>query len=174
MKRKFPALQALYMKIVKSEGTPESIARGVALGLFCGFIIPIGLQTFPTLLLALLLRANKVLSWTFTCVTNPATVLFIYPLQCWIGSRLIFNPLTLNSINRDLRQLFRAETWSDVLSVFGNLSWNIIIPFFVGGLFFALVSAIPGYWVSLKLTREYKKRRAERLQRREKNEAGNQ
>ena len=159
-------VRSLYMKVAKAEGTPESIAKGVAIGLICGLIIPIGLQTVPALVLAVIFKANKFLSWTFTCVTNPASVFFIYPVQCWIGSYLIFRPLTFARLHKDLEALATIETFADALTVFSAMSWSIIIPFFVGGIFFAVVSAIPGYWLSLKLARKYQARKERKRLRR--------
>ena len=46
------SLYKLYLKVVKAEGTPECIARGVAVGLTVGLILPIGFQTLPALALA--------------------------------------------------------------------------------------------------------------------------
>lgn len=159
-------ISSLYLKVVKAEGSPESIAKGVAIGLVCGLIIPIGLQTLPAIFLAVVLKANKVLSWTFTCVTNPASVFFIYPVQCWIGSYLIFRPLTFSKLQGDLHALMTIETVSEAFAVFGAMSWTIIIPFFAGGIFFAIITAIPGYWLSLQLARKYQERKERKKLRR--------
>ena len=153
------SIRSIYMKVAKAEGSPESVARGVAIGLICGLIIPIGLQTIPALVLAVIFKANKFLSWTFTCVTNPASVFFIYPIQCWIGSYLIFRPLTFSRLHKDLEALATIETFADAFAVFSTMSWSIIIPFFAGGIFFAIVTSIPGYWLSLKLARKYQARK---------------
>lgn len=158
--------RSLYMKVAKAEGTPESIAKGVAIGLCCGLIIPIGLQTVPALVLAVIFKANKFLSWTFTCVTNPASVFFIYPVQCWVGSYLIFRPLTFSRLQKDLEALATIETFADAFAVFQTMSWSIIIPFFVGGIFFAVISAVPGYWLSLKLAQKYQERKERKRLRR--------
>ncbi len=55
--------------------TRRSVPRGVALGLFCGFIIPIG-QIFLAAFLALPARANVPLAALVTFVTNPLTLPF--------------------------------------------------------------------------------------------------
>jgi uncharacterized protein (DUF2062 family) len=55
--------------------TRRSVPRGVALGLFAGFIIPIG-QIFLSAFLALPLRANVPLAALVTFVTNPFTLPF--------------------------------------------------------------------------------------------------
>lgn len=55
--------------------TRRSVPRGVALGLFAGFIIPIG-QIFLAAFLALPLRANVPVAALMTFVTNPFTLPF--------------------------------------------------------------------------------------------------
>lgn len=55
--------------------TRRSVPRGVALGIFAAFIIPLG-QTFLAVLLALPSRANLPLAAVTTLVTNPFTVAF--------------------------------------------------------------------------------------------------
>lgn len=55
--------------------TRRSVPRGVALGLFCGFIIPIG-QIFLAAFMALPTRANVPLAALVTFVTNPFTLPF--------------------------------------------------------------------------------------------------
>ena len=55
--------------------TRRSVPRGVALGLFAGFIIPIG-QIFLAAFLALPTRANVPIAAAVTFITNPLTVPF--------------------------------------------------------------------------------------------------
>lgn len=55
--------------------TRRSVPRGVALGLFCGFIIPLG-QIFLAAFMALPARANVPLAALVTFITNPFTFPF--------------------------------------------------------------------------------------------------
>jgi len=55
--------------------TRRSVPRGVALGLFAGFIVPVG-QIFLAAFLALPVRANVPLAALVTFVTNPFTLPF--------------------------------------------------------------------------------------------------
>lgn len=61
--------------------TRRSVPRGVALGLFAGFIIPLG-QIFVAAFLALPLRANVPLATLVTFVTNPFTL----PFWFWVAN----------------------------------------------------------------------------------------
>jgi uncharacterized protein (DUF2062 family) len=55
--------------------TRRSVPRGIALGLFAGFILPLG-QIFVAAFMALPLRANVPLAALATLVTNPFTLPF--------------------------------------------------------------------------------------------------
>lgn len=156
------ALKLFYYKIVRQEGTPESVARGAALGLFIGFLIPIGLQTVVVIPLAFLFKANKVLSFLFTMLTNPATVFFIYPIQCYIGSVILGNPMSINTLQE---RLF-AVNWESRWDAFLGLGNDIIVTFFVGGALFGILSAPIGYFACYGVVERYRYRRQERLRKR--------
>lgn len=64
--------------------TRRSVPRGVALGLFAAFIIPLG-QIFLSAFLALPLRANVPLAALITFVTNPFTLPFWLVIANRIG-----------------------------------------------------------------------------------------
>ena len=160
------SLKRLYVKIISQEGSPECIARGAALGLVVGFVIPVGLQTFPAIALAFVFKANKVLSWLFTCVTNPATIFAIYPVQCYIGSLLLMRPMSREAFGNSFGRLASAESIAEYWEAFTSLVADIILPFFAGGALFAAVSAPIGYFASLYLVRAYRRRKAEKIRKR--------
>jgi len=68
--------------------TRRSVPRGVALGLFAGFIIPLG-QIFLAAFLALPVRANVPLAALATFVTNPFTLPFWLLLANRLGGFLL-------------------------------------------------------------------------------------
>ncbi len=152
-----------YFKVIRQPGTPESIARGVAIGLAVGLIIPFGLQLAVAIPLALLLKASKVLSCLFTLVTNQVTIFFIYPVQCLIGSYLIFQPLRYAEVKHAVSSLLKEQSYHALM----ELGWQLTLSFFAGGTLFALLLAVPGYFVALSTVRRYRAlreaRRAKRL-----------
>ena len=155
--------------MVRSRGTPEYIAGGVALGLTIGLIIPIGFQIVIAVPLAFLLRVVKVPAVIFTFVTNHFTVIFIYPFQCWIGSYLIFKPLSLDSFSSRFSSLAEAATWTEKFRALGTLGLDVMIPFFAGGIFLALICAPAGYVISRRLVLAYLKKKEQiRLKRQQK------
>jgi uncharacterized protein (DUF2062 family) len=70
--------------------TRRSVPRGVALGLFAGFIIPIG-QIFLAAFLALPFRANVPVAALVTFVTNPFTLPFWLVVANRVGAFLLMD-----------------------------------------------------------------------------------
>lgn len=147
-------LRILYIKLVKQSGTPESISRGVAIGFFTGFLIPVGGQTVIAIALAFLFKARKIPAMACTWVTNPWTVPFIYPLQCYLGAKLIGCDLTFNTINSLIKTFLKERT----LEAFSNMGSEIVIPFFVGGAFLGLITAFGFYFASYGMIISHGKR----------------
>ena len=89
--------------------TRRSVPRGVALGIFSGFIIPLG-QIFLAAFLALPARANVPLAVLVTFVTNPFTV----PFWIWVANRTGAFILRLDSqtVGSELARDIQAGTAS--------------------------------------------------------------
>ncbi|WP_336919589.1 DUF2062 domain-containing protein [Altererythrobacter lauratis] len=121
--------------------TRRSVPRGVALGLFAGFIIPLG-QIFLAAFLALPLRANVPVAALITFVTNPFTLPF------WL--------VIANKVGRFMLKLDAAAggtataeissgRWSDfgwfqVLEGVGATAFGFVV--------LSIVSAALGYFLS--------------------------
>ncbi|MEE9434187.1 MAG: DUF2062 domain-containing protein [Sphingorhabdus sp.] len=63
--------------------TRRSVPRGVALGIFAGFIIPVG-QIILAAFLALPARANVPIAALTTFITNP----FTFPFWIWVANKV--------------------------------------------------------------------------------------
>ena len=87
-----------YGKIVRDDGTPQYIARGWGIGMFIGCVIPMSFQLLISVPLSFLLRGSKIGATLGTLITNPVTVVFIYPVQCWVGNKLIGGDLSYRII----------------------------------------------------------------------------
>ncbi len=139
--------------------TRRSVPRGVALGLFSAFIIPVG-QIFLAAFLALPARANVPLAALVTFVTNPFTIAF------WA--------VVANRVGNFFLQIDAAT--AGVASVKVNSSWwATIVDFFevagvtvLGFLVLAVVTSAVGYVLASGIWRfMVARRRAKRLKRME-------
>lgn len=89
--------------------TRRSVPRGVALGLFAAFIIPVG-QIFLAAFLALPARANVPLAALVTFVTNPFTVPFWLVVANKVGRFVLkIDAVTLGAANEGMKSTW----WQD-------------------------------------------------------------
>jgi len=152
----------IYVKLVKQAGSPDYIARGVAIGFMVGMVIPFGLQVPIAILLAFILKAAKIPAFACTWVTNHVTIFFIYPAQCWIGSYLIGNPLQLEKVEKQLENVLNERTWASLSALGGQ----VVASFFAGGFLFGVILAVPGYFFSLYWVKKYRILKEKKLERR--------
>ena len=146
-------LSALYDKIVKERKSAEFIARGWALGVFVGSVIPFGIQIYIALPLSFLLKGSKIGALTGTLVSNPLTILFLYPAQCWMGSRLLGKDISWDAISEALKGVLTQQDWSSL----SQLSGHLVTSFFAGGLMLAAVFTPLVYFFVLHLVRNYRR-----------------
>lgn len=125
----------MYMKVVKEKATPEYIARGWAIGMFYGCLIPFGFQLICSIPTAFLLKGSKIGATVGTFFTNHFSIFIIYPLQCYVGSRLTGGSLSWESAGRMMGKVLKEQSYEALLS----LGWELVIAFFAGG---ALLTAV--------------------------------
>lgn len=135
--------------------TRRSVPRGVALGLFSAFIIPLG-QIFLAAFLALPARANVPLAALVTFITNPFTIAFWVVVANRVGNFM----LRIDAVTARYASERLENSW-----------WQAFVDFFqmagvtvVGFLVMAIVSAALGYVLSSAIWRVLvARRRAKRL-----------
>lgn len=136
--------------------TRESVARGMALGLFAGFIVPIG-QILLAALAAIPLRANLAVASVATLVTNPVTFPPIYYAAYRVGLWIIGDPQPVAT---------DSLLWTEELMVWAA---SATLQTFVGLLLFAFAGSVLGYagvrlgwrhWISWQWSRRGERRRS--------------
>ena len=125
----------MYIKIVKEQATPESIARGWAIGMFYGCLIPFGFQLICSIPTSFLLKGSKIGATLGTFITNHFTIFIIYPLQCWAGNRLMGGSLSFEASKQAMKDLLEKQNYETLL----GMGWELVASFFIGG---ALLTAV--------------------------------
>jgi len=145
-------LLCLYAKIVRDDGSPDYIARGWAIGMFIGCVVPMSCQLMISIPLSFVLRGSKIGAALGTFITNPFTVLFIFPAQCWVGNKIIGGDLTWKATEQAALGLIKLD-----LSGFFHLGWDLIASFFIGGFLMALILTPVTYFTVYRLVGRYRR-----------------
>ena len=145
----------------------HSVGRGVSLGLFFGFLIPVA-QIIFAVIAALFLRANPLVAALATLITNPLTFPVIYLIAHRIGKVVlepVAGPVTASSEQVAARAQEQAEAAGE--SVGGFIDWitGVGAPLATGLLILAVVSAVLGYLLVFGIWRWQALARLRRLRR---------
>ena len=129
------AFRYFYYRFIRLQASPESLARGVALGFFISTTPTFGFQTFIALFFAALLRCSKICAVVCAQFTNALTAPFVYVGTYYLGAFLLDQPI-------DSSQL---ENFS--LATLQNLGSSVFASLWVGGLIVGTILAVIGYFV---------------------------
>lgn len=109
-------------------------------------------------LLAIPLRGARGAAVLATWITNPFTIPLIWPVQCYLGSFMIRNPLSYRLIKQLVSDAIREPSRKTA----GALSGELIVSFFAGGLLLGTLAAVIGYFCTTKMVQRHRARTAER------------
>lgn len=154
-------MRLLKGKAVREAMPPERVAAGWGIGMFVGCTVPFGLQLMVSVPLAIVTKTSKIGATAATFVTNPFTIFFIYPAQCWAGSRLIGAPLGWSYLSGEvLDKLRQASVFSkEGLDVILELGGRVMGGFFAGGLLLAALLTPPTYFAVLRAVKAARARK---------------
>lgn len=138
--------------------TRRSVPRGVALGVFAGFIIPVG-QIFLAAFLALPARANVPLSVLVTFITNP----FTFPFWAIVANRLGGFLLKIDTVTTGGAAQSEIESgrWVWLVEIFEGAGVTVLVTIF-GFIVLAVVGSAVGYVASSMIWRVMVARRRSR------------
>ncbi|MGK7924625.1 MAG: DUF2062 domain-containing protein [Spirulina sp.] len=139
-----------YLRLLRLEGSPRAIARGIASGVFAGFIPVFGIQTLISLILAFCLRGNKLAAAAATWISNPVTYVPLYTLNFLVGRWLLGETeIALNQIDWTSPDMLEAGS-------------DFALRLFVGGFVLGLIAAVFAYFLGLDFIRRYRRSRRRR------------
>lgn len=144
-----------YAKIIIHKGSPEYIARGMSVGLFCAFGAPVA-QMPTAFVLCIFVKGAKIPAMAATWVTNWVTAPIIYPVQLYIGSFVIRENLSWETIKHTQAQIMSAETIKASIAVLWELSTEMLFSFLAGGVVLGIIWAFFGYFITLVAVRKYR------------------
>jgi uncharacterized protein (DUF2062 family) len=153
--------------LIRLRGSPQAIARGVAIGMIVAFTPTIGFQTLIALSIATLLNANRPVSIVPTWLTNPFTIPPVYAFTYYLGSFFWPGPepasvtRAMHAAAEDLESLdFLALR--EQIGVFLDLGMDVFMPMWIGGLIVGSIAAAILYPLTLRTVVRLRERRARR------------
>jgi uncharacterized protein len=138
--------------LLNLDDPPERTALAFAIGAFIGFSPLLGLHTILAALISVVWRLNKVAILTGSFLSNPWTIAPIIA-AAWSIGRLIIGSPPVELPQASLSALFTAEFWQLLAA-----QWRQLLPFALGSVILAMVSAAVSYPLMLYILRAYRRK----------------
>lgn len=143
-------LKRYYHKIVHFNESPRKIAMSLAVGMFIGLAVPLGLQTILIIPVCLLFSTNLLLTLAISFISNPLTIIPIYVAAFSIGEFITGNTNSWNNFN------FLVE--NPGLDAFMKLGMDGFLVYFSGSIPLGLIAAIITFFITAYLVKSYRKK----------------
>lgn len=146
-------LRRLYRRVMAMKGTPEYLAKGLAVGVFAGWFPFLGFQILFGVSLAVLFRGHKLLAVAGTWVSNPLTYVPIYLFNYKLGRWLLGSQ---GPLFEDWGNLHSIE---DIVGVGAEFALTLLLGCFVTG----SISGIITYFLSLRMIRSWRQQQMKKV-----------
>ncbi|MDG4476550.1 DUF2062 domain-containing protein [Thiovibrio frasassiensis] len=157
------AAKYYYLKFLRLQGDPHSLALGVSIGLFVGTTPTLPLHTALIIILAWPLRGNILAALiAATAISNPLTWLPQYYFSWRLGSWLLPGLLSWERIQTLLALFTSGAGFRQTLSLLKQLGLEATAVMLLGGVLMAIPVACGGYILSFKFFSTLRKKRLEK------------
>lgn len=150
-----------YLRLLRLQGTPYSLAMGTALGAAIAVTPTLPLHTVCIIGLTLLLRVNTIAAlMAGTVVSNPFTFAGQYYLSWKIGCILLPGRLHANQDQlHELLHLIRDASFLDGIKIMGQMGADAMLVLQTGGLVLAVPLGILTYLVAIRFFASLQKKK---------------
>jgi uncharacterized protein (DUF2062 family) len=137
-------LRYWYIRLVRLQGHPIEIARGLSVGVFSGFFPWLGLQIAIAIFLAIAVRGNKIAAAAATWISNPFTSIPIFIFNYKVGEWILGrgdHPVDRGffGANGGLR-----DDWT-------SLGTEVLFTMFFGSLVTGTIAGVITYFIGVRL-----------------------
>ena len=143
--------KTMISRLFKISDDPKKIAYGFALGTFLGFTPFVGLQAAIAVIIASLLRWNKLSAGIAVYNTNIISGPFVFGISYFIGSSALGNSDKISFPDKISIAIF----WD-----FMSRSYEIFLSLFIGGILLGIPASILAYYLSHFVVKNYRLRMA--------------
>jgi uncharacterized protein len=141
-----------YYRFVRMEGSTETLARGLASGVFSGMFPLFGLQTVIGVSIAFLVRGNKLMAAAGTWVSNPLTDIPIFFFNFKVGQWL----LSAEGVAIDFAKLRSRQELM-------TLGADLLLVWLMGCLVVGCTASIASYFLGRWLIQRLRQKSARRV-----------
>lgn len=138
--------QYYLLRLKRLREKPETIARGFAVGVFSGSFPFFGLQMMIAIVLAILLKGNKITAMMATWISNPFTYLPIFFFNFQLGKNILNLFFSVNYAND-----FNVESWQNLTNAGVEVTITLLIGCTISGLILSFIT----YYLSLIFLKKY-------------------
>lgn len=150
-----------YLRVMRMNATPHSVAMGLAVGIFAGFLPIVPLQTTLTVILCLPLKGNPVVGFMGTWISNPFNWVPFYYFLYIVGKAIV--PWDVPEMHLEQFQVLLQTLDVRHFTSFGKDLLACFKVMMIAGVAMGLPSTVPTYILTRKAVVRYRKRRALRL-----------
>jgi len=151
-----------YLRFIRLQGTPYSLAMGAALGAAIGVTPTLPLHTVTIIPITLLLRVNTISALIAGAViSNPLTFVAQYYLSWKIGDFILPGRLTWERLQEVLSMVKEAGL-VEGMKILSHLSVDAILVMLTGGLVLAVPLGVATYFFSYRFFEHIRKKREQK------------
>ena len=152
-----------WLRLVRLQGDPFVLARGIAIGTFIGLTPTIPFHTILIILFCAVGRGNLVAGLVVSLlVSNPLTIPLQYYISWKVGTILTGSSLSWEQV-KYLMGIARDVNMFEAVRLIYVDSFRSMVSVLLGGIVFSLPFAITSYFSALYLYIRRQKRRTNRL-----------
>ena len=138
--------KSIYDKLVKIDDSPQRVALGFGLGVFCG-ILP-GTGPVASLVVAFIFRVNKVAALTGSLLTNTWLSIVTFLAAVKLGSAVV--GADWNEVYVRCKEVIRNFDWKELSAIPFT---EILLPLLIGYLVVGLISGAVAYGIAILIMR---------------------
>lgn len=165
----FRTVKYHYLRFLRLPGDPQSIALGVAIGIFIGVLPAFPVQTILIFGVCILFKASKVAGiLSSIIISNPFTFFFQYYLSWRVGNMILPDLLSWHRL-QEVMAIRTSEgpgfaAFKSSLVAIGALGFDAIMVMLIGGTLLAIPLTIVGYYYALKFFTRIRNKRSKKME----------
>ncbi len=140
--------------LVSSKNSPHFDALGVSLGLFAGFLIPVGGQLAFLGLMRIFVKFNLIVGGAFTLVSNPLNMIPLYYGYYLMGSLILGKPehlIEFSSFEMIMDPILNSGNSWESLNGFLDLGKVFLVRWLLAAVILSTVSGLFGYLITYRI-----------------------